>query len=150
MTRSMKPMLLREPEWLPAPFRRWMENFWDADKFFDDEFVKGEFLPAVNIKDNKTTYEIDVAAPGMEKDDFKVTIENGMLCIAAERKEEKQEKDTNWTRREFAYNAFRRSFMLPENVDETNIEAKYEKGILHLIMKKTKEITPEIKQIAIK
>lgn len=149
MSRSIKPVL-RDPFGFPTTFRRWMDNFWDVDKFFDDEFVKGEFVPAVNIKDNKATFEIEVAAPGMKKEDFKVTVENDMLIIAAEHKVEKEEKEENFTRREFSYNSFRRSFMLPENVDAEKIDAKYTDGILHLMMKKTKVVEPDVKKITVK
>jgi len=148
MANLMKP-ILRDPDWFMTPFRRLMENFWDTEKFFDDELVRRDFMPAVNIKDDNKTFEIEVAAPGMKKEDFKVTVENGMLVIAAERKEEKEEKEVNYTRREFAFNAFRRTFLLPENVDAEKIEAKYDNGILHLFMKKTKELAPEVKQIKI-
>lgn len=134
----------------PATFRRLLDNFWNADRFFDDEFVKGEFMPAVNIKENKKDFEIEVAAPGMKKEDFKVTVENGVLCIAAEHKEEKKEEEENYTRREFFYNKFQRSFTLPENVMEKDVVAKYEDGILKLLLKKTKAVEPEVKKIEIK
>lgn len=142
--------MLRETGWLSTPFRRLMDNFLNAEKFFDDEFVKGDFMPAVNIKENKDHYEIEVAAPGMKREDFVVTVENDMLVIAAERKEEKEEKEDNYTRREFAYNSFRRAFALPENIREKDIEARYMDGILHLKVKRIEKPAPEIKKIAIK
>ena len=148
MARSMKPMV-RDTEWFPVTFRNWMDNFWNVDKFFDDDFVKGTFMPAVNIRESEKTYDIEVAAPGMKKEDFEVKIENGMLCISAEHKEEKEEKNDNYTRREFAFESFKRSFLLPENVEESDIDAKYKDGVLHLTMKKNKVKPPEVKKIKV-
>ena len=71
-----------------------MEDFWNTDRFFDQPFFNGEALPAVNIRDTKNNYELEVAAPGFKKEDFKVTTENGLLIISAETSaEEKEEKD---------------------------------------------------------
>ena len=148
MARLLKPAL-REQEWFPVTFRRLMDDFMNVERFFDDDFIKGSFMPAVNIKDNDKVYEVEVVAPGMTKEDFNVRIENGMLCIGAERKEEKEEKEEHYNRREFLFNSFQRSFVLPENVDENNIDAKYKDGILYLTMKKTKMAKPEVKKIKI-
>jgi HSP20 family protein len=143
--------MLRDPGWVPATFRKWMDTFWDTDLFFDDEFAKGEWIPAVNILDKKDRYEIEVAAPGMKKADFDVTVENGVLYIKAEHKEEKKEEKENYQRREFAYNAFKRALTLPEDVKEESVEAKYEDGILRLVMKRTKPVEKkDVKKIAIK
>lgn len=150
MRSVLKPML-REPDWLPATFRKWMDTFWDTDLFFDDEFARGEWIPAVNVIDQKDRYEIEVAAPGMKKADFDVTVENGVLYIKAEHKEEKKEEKENYQRREFAYNAFKRALTLPEDVKEDSVEAKYEDGILRLVMKRTKPVEKkDVKKIAVK
>jgi HSP20 family protein len=150
MRSVLKPML-RDPGWVPATFRKWMDTFWDTDLFFDDEFAKGEWIPAVNILDKKDRYEIEVAAPGMKKADFDVTVENGVLYINAEHREEKKEEKENYQRREFAYNAFKRALTLPEDVKEESVEAKYEDGILRLVMKRTKPVEKkDVKKIAIK
>ena len=146
--KNSKNLVVRDPDWFPASFRRLMDNFWNADRFFGDDF--GNFMPAVNIKDNDKTYEIEVAAPGMQKEDFDVKVDNGVLRISAEREEKKEEKEENYTRREFSYNTFSRSFVLPENVDADNVAAKYSDGILHLTMKKKKVETPKTKKIEIK
>lgn len=143
-----KNLALREPEWFPATFRRFMDNFWNAERFFDFDF--GSLTPAVNIKDNEKTYEVEVAAPGMKKEDFEVKVDNGVLRISAAKEEEKEEKEENYTRREFSYNTFTRSFVLPENVDADDVKAKYTDGILHLTMKKKKIEAPKAKRIEIK
>ena len=148
MTRTKKPVV-REQEWFPTTFRQMLDNFWNAEKFFDDDFVKGSFMPAVNVKDNDKEYVVEVAAPGMKKDDFDVRLENGMLWISAERKEEREEEDEHYTRREFAFRSFQRSFMLPENVNDENIKANYKDGILYLTMQKKAIKEPEVKRIKI-
>ncbi len=128
------------------------DRFWNADPFFTEDFfqLRNRWLPAVNIKDSENTYEIDVAAPGFTKKDFDVEIENGMLCITAQKEESKEEKDANYTRKEFSYNSFKRSFSLPDNADPKNVDAKYADGVLKLTLKKVKTKTPAAKKIAVK
>ena len=117
------------------------KDVFDMDDFFDSRFWKGGMMetdfwngktvePAMNIKETDDHYEIELAAPGFNKKDFKVTIENGYLNITAEKKESKEEKDETYTRHEFHYNAFERSMELPENVKEEAIKARYNDGIL--------------------
>lgn len=136
-------------------FRSLMDSFWDSDNFFGKEFPMNEFFnrawtPAVNIKDNTKTYNVEVAAPGLKKDDFTVTIENGLLCIKGEREETKEEKEDNFTRREFNFNSFERTFALPENAKEDSIKAKYENGVLNITLTKTPTKTTKAKKVAIK
>jgi HSP20 family protein len=96
-----------------------------------------ELSPSVNIKDNKNKYEIELAAPGLSKDDFNVTVEEGLLTISAEKKEEKKEEKEGYVKKEFSYNSFSRSMTLPENVDEDkDVKASYKDGILHLTLQK--------------
>ena len=102
-------------------------------------------LPAVNIRENNDEFMIDVAVPGMKKDQINVDYENGRLTIASEVKEEKVEgsKDS-FTRKEFSYSSFQRSFSIPENtVDGEKIKASYNEGILHIILPKRDEIKPK-------
>lgn len=135
-----------------APFRNLVDKFWGTDKFNDDDFFnfRNFWMPAVNIKDKKAEFDIEVAAPGLEKKDFKVTVDNGILCIAAEKESKVEEKEENFTRQEFNYNSFERSFTLPENVDADHIDAKYDNGVLKLKLKKTKVDKPNLKEVAIK
>ncbi len=107
-------------------------------------------IPSVNIKENGVDFKIELAAPGLEKNDFKIEVEGGLLVISAEKQEEKTDEKENYRRKEFSYNFFKRSFDLPENSVPEKIEAKYENGILKLILPK-KEVAPATpkKEIAV-
>jgi HSP20 family protein len=96
-------------------------------------------LPAVNIKETDNSYEVEMAAPGMKKEDFKIELDNNTLTISSEKSEESHEGDgkERYSRREFSYQAFQRSFTLPkEVVDEDKIEAHYKEGVLQLTIPK--------------
>lgn len=112
----------------------------------------GSTLPAVNVQETNDNYLIEVAAPGMKKDDFKVELENDVLTISSEQQNSHEEKDGNYARREFSYQAFRRSFSLPQHkVKADGISARYTDGILHITIPKTEEAkTKPAKQIAVK
>jgi HSP20 family protein len=97
-------------------------------------------IPDANISENDKDYTIELAAPGLEKKDFIVEVQDGVLNISAEKEEEKTEEDKNYKRREFSYDSFSRSFTLPENCVPDKIDAKYENGVLHLSLPK-KEVT---------
>ena len=117
--------------------RSMIEDFWHTDRFFGKPFSDGEFLPAVNIRETKTHYTVEVAVPGFKKGDFKITTENGLLSVSAETgKDEKEEKE-NYTRREFSSSSFTRTFSLPGNIDENNITANYQDGLLEIGIKKS-------------
>ena len=101
-------------------------------------------LPAVNVKENEDSYEIEVAAPGMEKKDFKINLDNDLLTISSERKEEKKEKKGKYSRQEFSYQSFQRSFTVPFDVVNGNeIKAKYNDGILTIHLPKKEEAKPK-------
>jgi HSP20 family protein len=108
----------------------------DGDLDFDSSLV----VPEANIIENTKDYRVEIAAPGLEKKDFNVTVQDGMLTISAEKKEEKKEDTKNYRRREFSYNSFSRSFTLPDNLLADKIDAKYENGVLRLTLPK-KEVT---------
>jgi len=95
-------------------------------------------IPAINVKETNDHFEVEVAAPGMKKDDFKVELDGNMLTISSEMKNEWEDKEgERYTRREFSYQSFQRSFQLPRDVvDENKIEAKYENGVLRLVIPK--------------
>ncbi len=78
-----------------VPFRSMLSDFFKTNDFFEDGFGNKDWIPAVNVSESDKSYELDVAVPGMKKDDFKVKVENGMITISAERKEEKEEKYFN-------------------------------------------------------
>jgi len=135
-----------------VPFRSLLTDMLDADRFFgNDSFFKNlTKVPSANIKEQKDRFEVELAAPGMDKKDFKVEITNNILSISAEKKIEKSEEKDNYTRREFSYDAFTRSFELPATVNEDAIDAQYKEGILTLTLPKKEEaITSKRKEIAV-
>lgn len=98
------------------------------------------WLPSVNIKESATDYKIDLAVPGMDKKDFKVEVENDVLTISGEHKEEINEEGEKLTRREFYFGSFKRSFTLPETSDKENISANYSNGILTITIGKNEAL----------
>ncbi|HEY0769539.1 MAG TPA: Hsp20/alpha crystallin family protein [Sphingobacteriaceae bacterium] len=124
-------------------FRSLMEDFWNSENLFDRAIFRRDSLPAVNIKENENSFEVEVAAPGYQKQDFKIDIQNGVLHISAETREEKAEESENYTRKEFSYSSFNRSFSLPENVKEENVTAKYDNGLLLLKLEKAAKQQPK-------
>lgn len=123
--------------------------------FFDDFFSRdlwdwnnsnfassGTSLPAVNVKETAEAFEVEMAAPGMKKEDFKIELNNNVLTIKTEKKEENEEKEgERYTRKEFSYQSFQRSFELSkEAIDADNIQAKYDNGVLHLSIPKKEEV----------
>lgn len=109
----------------------------DEDKDFTPR--AWDTVPAVNVKEDKKNYELEIAAPGLKKKDFNIEVDNNMLVVWAEHKDEKTKNKRNYTRREFSYSTFRRSFVLPENVDVDKISARHKGGVLHIQIPKTKE-----------
>jgi len=101
-------------------------------------------IPLVNIKETTDGFEVEMAAPGMNKEDFKVELDGNVLTISSERKEDNEVKEGDrYSRREFSYQSFQRSFQLPkEVVDAEKIEAKYENGVLRLLVPKKEEARP--------
>lgn len=132
------------------------------DRFFDGELMDwnrsnysetNSTLPAVNVKENDNEFLIDVAAPGLKKDDFNVNYDNGRLSISAEKKNEIEEKEgEKVTRHEFSYQSFQRSFTVAETtIDAEKIAANYDSGILHIKLPKREEVKPKpAKEIKIK
>ena len=118
-------------------------NFFDNDKFLTNSWFEREFnqsLPALNVKEATNEFAIELAAPGYKKSDFKITTEEGLLTISAEKQEEKNEEKKRFTRKEFSCESFTRSLQLPDNSLPEKIDAKYEDGILKLSLPK-KEVT---------
>ena len=106
--------------------------------------------PSVNIKENEDGFSLEMATPGLQKEDLKIEVNNDILTISSERKEENKEEKENFSRREFSYQSFSRSFTLPETVNSDDIKAKYENGILNVSIPKKEEAKPKEKvEIAI-
>ena len=104
-------------------------------------------LPAVNIKDLDAQFEIELAVPGMKKSDFEIEVEDGLLSISSSLEEEQVTEKGKFTRREFSYNSFKRTFTIPESVDPSNIEAQYSDGVLQLRLPKRKEALRQPKKL---
>jgi HSP20 family protein len=99
-------------------------------------------LPKVNIAEDNDKFAVEMAAPGMEKKDFKIDLDQNVLTISSEKKEEKKEEESKYTKREFSYQSFQRSFTLPESADGEKITASYANGILHITIPKKEEAKP--------
>lgn len=112
-------------DWLSSPFANWRTS--------------GATMPSVNVRETNDAFHIEVAAPGMKRDHFKVELDNNFLTISAEfeQKSEENKEGEGYTRREFSYQSFQRSFALPENkVEGEKVAAKYVDGILHITVPK--------------
>ncbi len=126
--------------------RDWMD--WTTRNFSDTNTT----LPSVNIKEDENGYEVEVAAPGLDKNDFRIELDNQILSISSEKKIEDETKEgQQFTRREFSYQSFSRSFTLPNTVDHEKIAAKYANGILRIEIPKREEARKKpVKMITIK
>lgn len=131
------------------------DSLWDD--FFNRDFVNkslelGTTIPAVNTKETDESYLLELAIPGMQKEDFNVDLDNHTLTISSEKSEDKEEKDGEKVRRrEFSYSSFKRSFQIPENIKEEDISAEYTDGLLKLTLPKTEptQVAESKKQIEI-
>lgn len=123
------------------------------DRFFDTELFDwsnrnfsnpNTTLPSVNIKEDANGFEVAMAAPGLKKEDFNISLNHDVLTISSEKKMEKETKDSQeFTRKEFSYQSFCRSFSLPQSVESDKISAHYEDGILNVIIPKREEAKPK-------
>ena len=114
--------------------------------FFNDYFTGdisprafSSTVPAVNIHESENEFLVDLAVPGMKKEDFNIEVENGILTISAEKKSEKNEEELKFSRKEFSYSSFKRTFTLPDSVNPDKIAASYENGVLALTLPKKEE-----------
>ena len=139
--------------------RRYNPVYWDD--FFNDTFLNNYnsascsgTSPAVNVVEEDAVYRIDVAVPGLSKDDFRIDLENEVLTISSAQKEKKEDKKEdkkhNYMRQEFSYNTFKRSFQLPDTIDTESIKASHDAGILTIKLPKKEEVVEKApKQIEI-
>jgi HSP20 family protein len=116
------------------------------DRFFSDSLARSggssySFVPKVDILENEKGYEVNLAVPGLSKDDFKIDLNDNFLTISGERKLSKEKKDNNLHVVETQYGNFSRSFSLPENVDASKIQASYNNGILEIFIPKDEKKT---------
>ncbi len=143
--------LVRYQNPIPTMFERFFNNElvnWGRDNYSETDTT----LPSVNIKETADAFEVEVAAPGFDKSDFNIELDNNLLTISSEKKVENEVKeDEKITRQEFSYQSFKRTFTLPEIVEGDKITAKYENGILSLTIPKKDEAKPKpVKQIKVK
>jgi HSP20 family protein len=133
----------RNESYFPSIFDRFWNNElmdWNRSNFSSTNTS----LPAVNVKETDDDFVIELAAPGMNKKDFKISFNNNILTISSEMKDEKEEKDDDYTRKEFSYQSFQRSFTVPDNmVNGDKISAKYNEGILNIVLPKREEVKPQ-------
>jgi len=127
MTTLVKTNKTRYP-WLGPEFA----NFFNEDDFFQDRFWQKNVMnkPAINVREIDDYYLVELAAPGLSKKDFEIIIDNGYLKIFVEKSSKMEDEKDDYSRREFEYNSFERSLLLPENIIEEKVKAKYENGIL--------------------
>lgn len=134
-----------------SPGRSFFNNF--ADDFFNTNignFVGSDFVasnPSINVVESPENFKIEVAAPGLEKKDFNLSIEKDQLIIESSKQEEKEVKEEKFTRREFNYASFKRSFQLPDNVNASKIAATYENGVLNIVLPKVEKTKQEAARI---
>jgi len=113
-------------------------GIFNLNRFFNGDSDQ-DLFPALNVKEKNNEFEIELAVPGLSKEDFKISIEDGILSISAEKENKIEEEKEGYVRKEFSYNSFSRNIALPEEVDvDKEIEAKYKEGILKMSLKKRK------------
>jgi len=123
----------------------WLNDIFD-DSFENQlmpNFNKGISLPAVNIKEAKNEFLLELAAPDMKKSDFNIEVDNKMLIVSSEISEKNKTEEGNYTRREFGYASFKRTFNLPETVNASKVSASYTDGILMVTLPKREEAIPK-------
>jgi len=131
-------------------------NPWFADVFesvFNDSHLTSRLVsrvPAVNISETDTDFLIELAVPGLKKEDFKISVDKNVLTVSAEKKSENNQEGKKFSKREFSYTSFVRSFTLPETIDHSKIDAAYADGILKLTIAKKEEAKVQSREIAVK
>jgi len=129
----------------------WFNDVFDT--LFNDSVLNDRFVtktPAVNIAETENEFHIELAAPGLKKEDFKISLDKNILSVSAERKAENVEEGKKYSKREYSYSSFIRSFTLPEVADQAKIGAEYTDGILKLNVAKKEEAKVQTREIAVK
>lgn len=126
-----------------------LKSFLNSDDFFNSDFFEEDSLmPAMNVKEHKDNFEIEFAAPGFTKKDFEITVNDNILNVCGEKKDEDEQEDKDYTRKEFSYSSFKRSLSLPKSVNvDQEVKAVYENGILKLNLKKKEEAIKQPKKV---
>lgn len=121
------PKMVQDSFGAENPFD-WEEKFWFPDKTVE--------VPSANVIENEKEFKLELSAPGFDKKDFKVEVNEGVLSISAEKEHKKEEEKENYRKKEFSYSSIRRAFALPENIRQEAIDAKYENGLLKIVLPK--------------
>lgn len=137
---------------LHSPVQKNLNNFFD--EFFNElpafgKTVNNLFSPAVNIVETPEAYHLELNAPGRNKEDFQISVDKGLLTISYEKKEEPKNEGVKVVRREFSFQSFKRSFTVDEKINAEAIQAKYENGLLKLLLPKKAEQQQPVKTITI-
>lgn len=140
----MELMRRTNGNWLPSL----LEDIFE-DNVIENKFKNLRSLPAVNIEELEDKYSLELAAPGKSKKDFNIELDNDLLTISSETREDNktEDKERNFTRREFSYESFKRSFTLPESIDTSKIKANYRNGVLIVDLPKREEAKTQPKRI---
>ncbi len=130
--------MIRKNNFYPSVFDEFVKP-WNS--WFDNELIPARVLtaPPVNITENDNDYQLSIGVPGMRKDDFNIDVEGNVLTVSSEKEESSEEKDKKYTRKEFSYASFSRSFALPEEVAQEKITASYTDGTLKIVLPKKEE-----------
>jgi HSP20 family protein len=123
------------------------------DSILNDSFLSDKLasrVPAVNISETENEFHIELAAPGLKKEDFKISLDKNVLRVSADKKTENVEEGKKFSKREYSYNSFTRSFTLPEVADAAKIEAEYTDGVLRLNVAKKEDAKVQSREIAVK
>ena len=136
-----------EANWLPSVFDDMFKTDWLGGTTNVNSI--GTSIPAVNIMESEEGFNVEVAAPGMVKDDFNIELDNDVLTISSEDKKENESADKNgrFTRKEFSYRTFKRAFSLPDSVDNSKISASYNNGVLEIALPKKEEAKVQAKRL---
>ena len=123
-----------------------MEEFFRPDWMGGIQNATQSLVPPVNIRETDTSFEVELSAPARRKEDFNIEVDNDLLTISSEYKNENTQEDGKYTRKEFTHSSFRRSFALPETVKDDDIKASYENGVLKISLPKKEEAMPKPKR----
>ena len=124
-----------------------MNDLLYTDLLGGTEVPRNRFKPAVNIKETETGFELELIAPGLKKEDFNVEVENELMTISADFEENREENNEGYSRKEYSFRSFKRSFTLPETIDDEAIKADYKDGVLRLSLPKREEALPKPKRL---
>lgn len=141
------PALIRRKEGMPSIFDDFFKPW---NEWFDNRNLSTMNVPAVNITEDKDRFLVTLAAPGLKKEDFNLNIDGNMLTISCEKEDTQEEKDKKYTRKEYNFMTFSRTFTLPDEIMKDNIEARYEDGILKIALPRKEQSKMMGKHITVK